>query len=76
VGIQILNASLPSPAAPLLTTKHTMALSNQSITSDIHPSTTTAPTNKDLPIELWMQIFEHVRSEDYARPRSVTKYAA
>jgi hypothetical protein len=53
-----------------------MALSNQSITSDIHPSTTTAPTNKDLPIELWMQIFEHVRSEDYARPRSVAKYAA
>jgi hypothetical protein len=53
-----------------------MAPSNQSITPDIQPSPTAAPTNKDLPIELWMQIFEHVRSEDYARPHSVARYAA
>jgi hypothetical protein len=53
-----------------------MAPSNQSITPDIQPSPTTAPTKKDLPIELWMQIFEHVRSEDYARPCSVAKYAS
>jgi hypothetical protein len=38
-----------------------MAPSNQSITPDIQPSPTTAPTKKDLSSELWMQIFEHVR---------------
>jgi hypothetical protein len=74
VVLQIINVTLHSPATSLI--KYTMAPSNQSITPDTHPSPTTAPTNKDLPIELWMQIFEHVRSEDYARPHSVAEYAA
>lgn len=26
------------------------------------------PTNKSLPVELWMRIFEYVRTDDYARP--------
>jgi hypothetical protein len=53
-----------------------MAPSNQSITPDTNTSPSTSSSNKDLPIELWMQISEHVRSEDYARPRSVAEYAA
>jgi hypothetical protein len=76
VGIQILNATLHSPAASLLTMQHTMAPSCQSITPDTYPSPATAPTKKDLPIELWLQIFEHIHSEDYARPLSVAEYAA
>jgi hypothetical protein len=76
LAIPILNTTLHSSAATTLTTRHTMAPSNQSITPDTNTSPSTSSSNKDLPIELWMQISEHVRSEDYARPRSVAEYAA
>lgn len=35
---------------------------------------TSRPTNESLPVEIWMQIFEHVHIEDYARQAVVAVY--
>lgn len=36
--------------------------------------TTDQPTHKTLPVELWMRVFEYVRTDDYARPAVVANY--
>lgn len=36
--------------------------------------TTDQTTHKTLPVELWMRVFEYVRTDDYARPAVVANY--
>lgn len=34
------------------------------------------PAKMDFPVEIWMRIFEHMHSENIARPPAIAKYAA